>query len=99
MDRSLGHDEVIFITFSEYLAYLGAEHLTRRMENIINAMQLTNRISTIMHFGNAHVLEELSHIPRYIMGGLSEDSVDAALEVLAGEYPANGVPTYKVNLK
>lgn len=99
LDRSLGHDEVIFITFSEALAYLGREYLTHRMVNIINAMQLTDRISTIVHFGNAHVLEELSHISRYIMGGLSEDSVDAALEVLAGEYPANGVPTYEVDLK
>ena len=99
LDRSLGHDEVVFITFSEALAYLGKEYLTHRMVNIINAMQTTNRISTIVHFGNAHVLEELSHISRYVIGGLSTDSVSSALEVLAGEYPANGVPTYKVNLK
>ena len=59
----------------------------------------TERISTVIHFGNPHVLEELPHIPRYIIGGHSQDSTLAALDVLAGDYPANGKPTYKADLK
>ena len=99
LSDSLGCDELVFMTFSEALAYTGREHLTRRIENLIEAMQLTNRISTLIHFGNPHVLETLPHIPRYIFGGQSAESVDTTLEVLAGEYPANGVPTYHADLK
>ncbi len=99
LSNSLGCDELVFMTFSEAMAYTGKEHLTRRIENLIEAMQVTGRISTIIHQGNPHVLEGLPHIPRYIFGGHAAESVDACLEVLAGEYPANGAPTYKFELK
>ncbi len=99
LSNSLGYDNVTVMTFSEALAYTGPEHLTRRVVNLITAMQLTNRISTLIHLGNPHVLEELPHIPRVIFGGHATDSVDATLEVLAGDYPANGVPTYDFKLQ
>ena len=99
LEETLGYEEVIFMTFSEAIACTGMEHLTRRIESLIGAMQLTNRISTVIHFGNPHVLETLPHIPRYIFGGHSAESVDTTLEVLAGDYSANGVPTYEVDLK
>ena len=95
----LDYEELVFMTFSEQLAYTGREHLTIRLTSLIEAMQLTNRISTVVHQGNPHVLEGLPHIPRCIFGGLAADSVDACLEVLAGEYPANGTPTYDFVLK
>ena len=62
-------------------------------------MQVTNKISTLIHFGNPYVLEELAHISRVIIGCLNEDNVSTALDVLAGNYPAKGVPTYDINLK
>ena len=99
LENSLGHDEVIVMTFSEAMACTGPEFLTHRLVNLISAMQITDRISTLIHFGNPHVLEELPHIPRVIFGGLATDSIDASLEVLAGEYPANGAPTYDFKLK
>ena len=99
LSRTLGCDELVFMTFSEELAYTGKEHLTRRVVNLIDAMQITDRISTIIHLGNPHVLEELPHVSRYIFGGHAAESVDTCLEVLAGEYPANGVPTYEFELK
>ena len=86
------------LTFSEPLAYTGSEHLTRRVETLIEAMQYTNRISTLVHFGNPCVLGNLPHISRYILGGLSEESVETCIEVLAGEYEAKGVLTYDVKL-
>lgn len=52
-----------------------------------------------MHFGNPFVLENLEHTPRYIIGAQSKKSVDAAIDVLAGLYPANGIPTYNAKLK
>ncbi len=99
LEDSLGCDELVFMTYSEQLAYTGKEHLTRRVVNLIEAMQLTNRISTLIHLGNPYVLEELPHISRCIFGGHSADSADTCLEVLAGEYPAKGVPTYEFTLK
>ncbi|MBR2042920.1 MAG: hypothetical protein IJ946_01120 [Clostridia bacterium] len=95
---SIDYDDVIFITFSEFLAYCGREHLTRRVETLIEALQLTNRISTLVHFGNPCVLENLPHIPRYILAPTSRESVAAAIDVLAGEYPANGKLTYEITL-
>jgi len=99
LQDSVGYDDVIFITFAEAPAYAGSDHLTHRIVALINALQVTNRISTIVHFGNPYVLEELSHIPRIIIGNASTQNIDAALTVLAGEYPAKGVPTYDVNFK
>jgi len=99
LQDSLGHDDVIFITFAEKPAYAGSDLLTHRIVALINAMQVTNRISTIVHFGNPFVLEELSHISRKIIGTASTKNIDAALEVLAGEYPAKGVPTYDVDFQ
>lgn len=99
LSNSLGCDELVFMTFTEALAYTGPEYLTHRTVNLVSAMQLTNRISTLIHYGNPHVLEELPHIPRVIFGGHATDSVDATLEVLAGEYPAKGAATYEFELK
>ncbi len=98
LEHSLGY-ETIFVTFTEPIAYTGPECLTRRFVNVIKAMQGTDRISTVVHFGNPFVLEELPHIDCYILGGNSAVSVETAIEVLAGEYPANGVPTYNADLK
>ncbi len=99
LEKSIGYDDVIFLTFTEPLAYTGKEHLTRRIETLISAMQITNRISTVVHFGNPFVLENLPHIPRYILGGTSRESVNACLDVLAGEHEPKGKLTYDVNLK
>lgn len=96
--ESLGCDEVVFLSFSEFLAFGGREQLTHRFVVLLEAMQMTNRVSTLIHFGNPFVLEELPHIPRYILGGISEDSVYACLDVLAGNYPAKGVPVYDFKL-
>ena len=95
---SLEYDEVVFLTFTMPLAFVGAEHLTRRIVNLISAMQLTNRISTVVHYGNPFVLEELPHIPRCIFGGLSNECITASLEVLAGVREPKGTPTYDFSL-
>ena len=62
-------------------------------------MQQSNRISTVVHFGNPFVLEDLAHIPRVVIGSTSRDSINAALDVLAGSIEAKGVLTYDVKLK
>ena len=98
-EDTLDCDELVFMTFSEALAYVGPEHLTRRVVNLVKSMQATNRISTLIHSGNPHTAEELPHIKRVLFSGQTTDSIEAALEVLAGEYTANGKPTYKFKLQ
>ena len=99
LSRSIDYDEVIFLTFSEFLAYTGKEHLTRRTLSLIDAMQYTGRISTVIHYGNPKVLEEMAHVPRIIFGGVSTESNLACIDVLAGEIEPKGTPTYELNLK
>ena len=99
LEGSQRYDDTVFITFSEGLAYTGPECLTPRLVTLIKAMQMTDRISTLVHFGNPFVLEELPHFHRLLIGGNSEASVNAALDVLSGENEAKGVLTYDVKLQ
>lgn len=93
------YDDVVFVTFVDVLAYLGAEGYAPRVYSLIEALQVTNRVSTILHFGNPFVLEGFVHVPRVIIGGASPKSVEAGLAVLSGAYPAKGSLTYDVKLQ
>ncbi len=99
LEKSLGYDDVVFITFFDSMCYIGRECLTSRVVSAMEAMQTTGRISTVVHFGNPYVLEELPHFSRVIIGTASTGNIESALDVLAGEYPAKGVLTYDVKLK
>ena len=99
LDESLEYEDTIFITFYNSQAYVGTEHFTSRITSLITAMQVSNRISTVVHFGNPYLLEELPHIPRVLIGTTAADNIIAALEVLAGQREAKGVLTYDIELK
>lgn len=99
VDKSVKFDDVIFVTFTEGRPYVGREQFTPRIISLIESMQMTNQVSTIVHYGNPYALEDLPHIPRVIFGTCSKQGVMAALDVLAGIYPSKGKLTYKVNLK
>ena len=60
---------------------------------LLEAMQYTDRIAALVHFGNPTTLKAIPHVPRYILGDTSKGSVKACLEVLAGEYEPEGKPT------
>ncbi len=96
LERNVTYDDVVFITFMESQAYVGKECFTSRIISVIQALQITNRVSTLIHFGNPYVVEDLVHIPRVLIGGASSGSIECALDVLAGNYPAKGVLTYDV---
>ncbi len=96
---SIACDDVIFLTFSEFIAYAGAEAITSRVISLVNALQFTDRVSALVHFGNPCVLDVFPHIPRVLLGGLCDESVYGAIDILAGLYPANGTLTYDVRLK
>lgn len=99
LDMALGYDDVVFITYFQGGAYVGYERFTPRIISLMEAMQMTNRISTMVYFGNPYVLEDLPHFSRVIIGSASAGGVQAGLRVLAGEYPAKGALTYDVRLK
>ena len=99
LSESLDHGDVVFITFLNSACYAGKECLTPRIISMVEAMQVSERISTLVHFGNPYVAEDFPHVSRAIIGTASSMGVDAGLDVLAGNYPANGVLTYDVKLK
>ena len=90
--------ETVFVTFCLSQAYVGRERFSPRILSLMEAMQVSDRISTVVHCGNPYLLEDLPHIPRVLVGTISANGVRAALNVLAGEYPAKGVLTYEVKL-
>ena len=98
-EDNLAYDDVVFVTFTDGKAYQGCEDFTPRLLSIFAALQVTNRISTVLHFGNPFVLEDIPHVSRLIMGGNSKMAVEAGLEVLLGNHEAKGSLTYDVNLK
>ena len=99
LSNSFGYDEVVFVTYSQPWAYTGAEHFTHRVVLLLEAMQYTNRVSTLVHLGNPMLVGELPHFNRIILGGASAKAANASLEVLAGEREAKGTLTYEVNFK
>lgn len=99
LERNVDFDDVVFITYNDSAAYIGRECLTSRIVSAIQALQVTKRVSTVVHFGNPFVLEELEHIPRILIGGCSTDSIRCTLDVLAGKYPAKGHFVYDIKLK
>lgn len=99
LEDNLDYEDVIFVTFFNGGPYIGVEEFTPRVLTIMRAMQETNRISTILHLGNPYLLEKTPHVPRRIFGTSSARGSLVAIDVLAGDQPALGTPTYKVDLK
>ena len=99
LSNSLGYDDVIFVTFMNSEAYVGEECLTSRVLSLMRAMQVTNRISTVVHFGNPYVLEDVPHMPRILIGTTNHDNNLSTIEVLAGEREAKGTLVYDVKFR
>jgi len=94
---STKYDETVFVSFCTTQAYLGTDGLTRRVEAVINALNLSNRLAAVVHFGNPFALEEVLHLPRMIFGYTMPDSQKYAIDVLAGKLPANGTLPFDVH--
>ncbi len=93
------YDDVVFITFYQSQTYVGRECFTARIIALFEALDVTKSTAAIVHFGNPFIMEDLPHIPRMIIGPGSRQGVEAGLDVLAGEYPANGKLIYDVKFK
>lgn len=99
LQRSISYDDVVFITFCKSEAYIGRETYTTRFLSLIEAMQVTERVSAVVHFGNPFLLEELPHVPRILNGSQAFDCTLNAIDILAGLYSADGKIPYDIKLK
>lgn len=92
------YDDFVFVTFNEVEPNIGKERLTTRTVSVIEALQVSNKVAAVVHFGNPYVLEELPHVPRVLVAGTAPKSAMYAMEVLAGIHEAKGVLTYNAKL-
>ena len=99
LEKSLGHEDVVFVTFFAGFCYLGDECFTSRILSLMKAMQTTGRISTVVHAGNPFVIEDVPHMPRLIFATASHESTMKAIDVLAGNAEPSGKQVYDVKLK
>ena len=99
MSAQYDYDDVVFVSFFFGRPCMGRECLTSRVLTVLDSLQVTNRISAVVHCGNPFVLEDFPHVPRIIVGPGSKRATLTTIDVLAGEYPAKGKPVYDVKLK
>ena len=78
-------DDIVFITQHGGGCYIGREHLTTRVIDIMDALQSTDRIVAHLHFGNPFVAADAPFVPRVLIGYASEHTVNDALDILVGE--------------
>lgn len=83
-------DDVVFITYCETQPYLGTDGLTRRLEAVIDSLNMANRLSTVVHFGNPFALETIQHVKRKIFGYTMPDAQVCAIDALAGKQDTPG---------
>ena len=93
-DKQIPYDSVVYMTSHRIQAYLGRDCLTERVLAVMRALQSTNRISAVLHFGNPHVMDDVPRTDRFILGYADERCVAHALKILAGEAEAVGTVPY-----
>lgn len=84
------HKEVVFITYCNTRPYLGTDCMTRRVESVINALIMSDKVSAVVHFGNPFAQKPVKHVARRLFGYMMPQSQLHAIEVLAGKLPARG---------
>ena len=99
-DKQIPYDSVIYVTSHRMQAYLGRDCLTERVLAVMRALQSTNRIAAVLHFGNPHVMDDVPRCDRFILGYTAEGCIEKALAVLAGDAVATGtIPYNNVTLR
>lgn len=93
------HKEVVFITYCNTRPYLGTDCMTRRVESVIDALIMSDKVSAVVHFGNPFALKHIKHVSRKLFGYMMPQSQLHAIEVLAGKLPAPGKLPYHVEFQ
>lgn len=94
LNTATGYDRVVFVTFCETGAYVGTDCLTRRMEALIEAVDISGKLEALVHFGNPLALNTVRKPDRVILGYNAPDSQKYAIMALAGEIEAKGKNPY-----
>ncbi len=97
LDKQTKYDDIVFITFYQSAAYIGREHLTTRLVDLMDALQTTDRIVAHLHFGNPFVATDAPFVPRVLLGYTSHECVMHTLDILAGKAEAVGYMPYTLN--
>ena len=92
-------DDVVFVTYCETQPYLGTDGLTRRLEAVIDSLNMANRLSTVVHFGNPFALEPLKHVKRKVFGYTMPDAQLCAIDAIAGKQDAPGSLPFNVKFQ
>ena len=98
-NKQIAFDDVIYVTYWRTSAYLGRECLSSRVIGVMEALQTTNRIAAVLHFGNPYLMEEIPHVDRLLLGCCSAQCINHAFDVLSGDAEARGTEHYKLHLK
>lgn len=93
-DKQIAYDSVVYLINHRSQAYIGRDCLSERILSVMRALQTTNRISAILHFGNPHMIDEVPRCDRVLLGYTSHTCVDHALHILRGDYEAVGMVPY-----
>ena len=99
MDKILDYDDVVFVTFFYGRPCMGRECFTSRVLTVFDSLQITDKISTVVHYGNPFVLEDIPHVGRILFAPGEKAATLAAIDILAGLYPPKGKLVYDVKLK
>ena len=97
--ESKKHDDVVFVTYCNTAAYLGTDCMTRRVENLIDCVNLAGKLEAVVHFGNPFALQRLLHVKRKILGYNMPTTQPYTIDVLAGKIPAKGTLPFDVKFK
>ena len=97
--ESKKYDDVVFVTYCNTAAYLGTDCMTRRVENLIDCVNLGDKLEAIVHFGNPFALQPLLHVKRKILGYNMPTTQPYTIDVLAGKIPAKGTLPFDIKFK
>ena len=93
------HDDVVFVTYCATAAYRGTDCLTRRVESVIDCVNIAGKLAAVVHVGNPYALEPLRHVSRILFGYHTPVSQLHCFRVLKGELEPKGTLPLTVNLK
>lgn len=93
---AVDYDNVVFITFFDNRPFKGHEHLSWSVVSLIEAMQVTNTIKALIHFGNPFIIDDLPHVDLVLNPLKSTKAEELVIDVLAGLIPAEGKIPYKL---
>ena len=94
MRKQQEYEDIVYITYCKSFCYIGRECLTPRTADIMDALQVTDRIVAHLHFGNPFVATDAPYVSRVLLGWGSAECIDHTLHILAGEAECLGKQPY-----